>query len=430
MITKEKKGYKQTNLGFIPKDWEVVTFNKIFERIIRKNTEYNKNSLTISAQHGLINQLLFFKKSVSAKDLSSYYLLEKGDFAYNKSYSNGYPMGVLKRLDKYEKGVVSTLYICFKIKSLDSYSDFYVYYFESGNFNNQIALIAKEGARAHGLLNVGINDFFNLYLIKPPLPEQKKIVEIISTWDKAISLKEELIKEKKLQKKYLMQELLTGNKRFKEFIKSNNYKQTELGLIPEDWTIKRFCDIGYVSSGGTPDTNNTSFWGGSISWCTPTDITLLKSKYLYKTNRTITELGLKNSSAIILPENSLIVCTRATIGYCAINKLPMSTNQGFKNIIFKKNIKVEFIYFMVILNRKKLIRIASGSTFLEVSKKDFEKITFPIPILQEQEKIASVLSTCDQEIELLEQELESLKEQKKGFMQLLLTGKVRVNINN
>ncbi|HDX6297918.1 TPA: hypothetical protein RPV52_001875, partial [Campylobacter fetus subsp. venerealis] len=122
--------YKQTAVGRIPKEWEVVRLGDVFQRVTRKNTVNSDNVLTISAQNGLIKQENFFTKSVASKDLSNYILLEKGEFAYNKSYSSGYPMGATKRLNLYNYGVLSNLYIYFKIKNGNS--DFYEQYFEAG----------------------------------------------------------------------------------------------------------------------------------------------------------------------------------------------------------------------------------------------------------------------------------------------------------
>ena len=205
--------FKDSELGRIPESWEVVQLNDIFERVTRKNQESNDNALTISAQLGLVNQKKYFNKVVASKDLSNYYLLLKGEFAYNKSYSAGYPMGVIKRLDNYEKGVLSTLYICFRIKSSNIDTDYVLQYFSAGNFDKELSSIAQEGARNHGLLNVGVKEFFNLRMILPCMEEQKKIAEILSTVDKKL----ENLKEKKESfeelKKGLMQKLLTGQVR-------------------------------------------------------------------------------------------------------------------------------------------------------------------------------------------------------------------------
>lgn len=196
--------------------WTHSKFNSIFERITRKNEESNSNILTISAQNGLISQKDFYNKRIASVDTSKYILLKNGEFAYNKSYSNGYPLGAIKRLDLYEKGVVSSLYICFKLNNSDNCSDFWKYYFEAGMLNREIKMIAQEGARNHGLLNMATEDFFNMLLFYPKdLKEQQKIAEILNKSDKEIQLLNSKLEKLKEQKKGLMQKLLTGQIRVK-----------------------------------------------------------------------------------------------------------------------------------------------------------------------------------------------------------------------
>ena len=196
--------------------WTHSKFNSIFERITRKNEELNSNILTISAQNGLISQKDFYNKRIASVDTSKYILLKNGEFAYNKSYSNGYPLGAIKRLDLYEKGVVSSLYICFKLNNSDNCSDFWKYYFEAGMLNREIKMIAQEGARNHGLLNMATEDFFNMLLFYPKdLKEQQKIAEILNKSDKEIQLLNSKLEKLKEQKKGLMQKLLTGQIRVK-----------------------------------------------------------------------------------------------------------------------------------------------------------------------------------------------------------------------
>lgn len=173
-------------------------------------------------------------------------------------------------------------------------------------------------------------------------------------------------------------------------------------MIPYGWIFRTVKQFGKVVSGGTPDTNNPAFWNGDIYWITPSEISCLRSKYTYKTQRMITQEGLVNSSAHLLPANSLIICTRATIGDCCINKVEMCTNQGFKNILVNKGNNVEFLYYLILQNKNEFIRKACGSTFLEISKNDVEKLKFIVPPLAEQEKIAQILATWDSAIEQIQ----------------------------
>jgi len=177
-----------------------ANFDDVFARVVRKNTVLNENVLTISAQKGLVSQLDYFNKPVASNNLSTYTLLERGDFAYNKSYSSGYPMGAIKPLVDAACGVVSSLYICFELKDEASDShDYYRHYFESGCHNDQISSIAQEGARNHGLLNVGIGDFFGLSVFRPSYERQNYV-------SGAINCVEEMEKKYAAQKAALIVE--------------------------------------------------------------------------------------------------------------------------------------------------------------------------------------------------------------------------------
>ena len=151
-------------------------------RIATKNKD-SKCSLvlTIAAQYGLVNQESFFNKSVASDNLTGYYLLHKGEFAYNRSYSAGYDWGAVKRLDNYDEGVLSTLYICFKINETIVDSDYLAYYFESTKWHRGLSDIAGEGARNHGLLNVSMTDYFNTKHRFPVIEEQKAIAKMLNT---------------------------------------------------------------------------------------------------------------------------------------------------------------------------------------------------------------------------------------------------------
>lgn len=194
--------------GFEEK-WEITNFGKIISRVTTKNEELDDTVVTISAKRGFILQEDFFNKRVASDTLSGYYLLKKGQFAYNKSYSNGYPMGVFKRLNDFDKAVVTTLYICFELKE-NICSDFMVHYFDNGLMNTNLMKIAKEGGRAHGLLNIGIEDFMNLKITMPSLEEQTAIAEILNTAHQELKRYQEKLKVLQQQKKGLMQQLLTG----------------------------------------------------------------------------------------------------------------------------------------------------------------------------------------------------------------------------
>lgn len=194
--------------------WSYRDFDEVFERVPRKNAVGNENVLTISGEHGLISQRDFFNKSVASADLSGYTLLHRGEFAYNKSYSAGYPMGAIKPLTNYDAGVVSSLYLCFRLRpGVDASFDFFRHYFEIGLLNEGIGGIAQEGARNHGLLNVGIGDFFKLRLHVPDADEQRAIAAAINAAEAEEQLELQRLSALRAEKLALMQQLLTGKRR-------------------------------------------------------------------------------------------------------------------------------------------------------------------------------------------------------------------------
>lgn len=197
-------------------EWKIIKLGNIAERITRKNEENNKNVVTISAQRGFVVQTDFFNKSVASETLDNYFLVHKDEFCYNKSYSNGYPMGAIKRLKSFDKAVVTTLYICFRLKEKPQTNiDFFEQYCESGLLNKELVKVANEGGRAHGLLNVTPSDFFNMHMSVPSINEQNAIALVLVTADKEIELANEKLARLQEEKRGLMQVLLTGKKRVK-----------------------------------------------------------------------------------------------------------------------------------------------------------------------------------------------------------------------
>ena len=201
----------------------------------------------------------------------------------------------------------------------------------------------------------------------------------------------------------------------------NKFKKTEIGEIPVDWEVIKICDICEVVGGSTPSTNVKQFWNGGIHWAIPTDITKLKGKIISSTEKAITEKGLSNCAARILPVGSILLTSRATIGECAINSKPMATNQGFASLICKDRVYNWFVFYRIKYMRKDIETLGSGSTFNEVSKKNIRELKIPIPPLSEQKKIAEILISVDEAIDKKQEIIGKTKMLKKGLMQELLT---------
>lgn len=259
----------------------------------------------------------------------------------------------------------------------------------------------------------------------PPLSEQRKIAAILSSVDEAIEKTEAIIEQTEKVKKGLMQQLLTKG------IGHTKFKKTEIGEIPEEWEVKNISEVAKVVSGGTPSKQISEYWeNGTIPWATPTDITSNDNKYISTTQSMITESALRNSSANLLPVGSVLMTSRATIGPRCINTVPMATNQGVKSFICDPDVlHNEYLYYLIDKIKDQFIALASGSTFLEISKSALENFKIPVPPIEEQIEIAKILSSVDEKMSVEKVKKESLQIIKKGLMQSLLTGKVRVKVD-
>ena len=402
--------YKRTKAGVVPIEWEEVRIGEVLtQRKTLQCVSEDAPLLSFTIEEGVIdpadkksNKRDFLIKDINTKKFA---LTEVGDIIYNPA---NLKFGAIHR-NNLRRGVVSPIYGVF-YGTQDSV--FMGYLLHNQRFIDY-AKVYTEGT-VEKLKTLSADTFLKLKITLPSLPEQKKIAEILSAQDKLITLKEKLIEEKKRQKKYLMQQLLTGKKRLPGF--------------SGEWETTTFGQIGMIASGGTPDTTKAIYWNGDIPWCTPTDITK-SGKYINDTEKHITEEGLTNSSANLMPENSILMCSRASIGPRCINTKTMATNQGFKNLICDTNkVVIEYVYDLIGLCVPDLIKLASGSTFLELSKNDFSNYAIKIPSLNEQVAIAKILTKADNEIELLRKNIDQEKQKKKALMQLLLSGVVRVDV--
>lgn len=403
----EKKRAPKLRFKGFTDDWEQRKLGEITARITRKNHKLESVlPLTISAQYGLVDQREFFNKQIASKKLENYLLIKHGEYAYNKSYSKEYPFGVIKRLNRYSSGVLSTLYIAFTPMNINS--DYLEQYYDSTKWYREIYKRATEGARNHGLLNISPNDFFESILKVPGNKlEQSKITECLKLISELITLQQRKLDQLKLLKKAMFQQLFTDNKtpilRFRGF--NIAWKQCTLG------------DLVKIVGGGTPSTKISKYWNGNINWYSPTEIG--DQIYVNSSKKKITELGLKNSSAKILPGNRTILFTsRAGIGDMAIMTNDGTTNQGFQSWVINSNkVDIYFLYSLGKKLKKQAFRKASGSTFLEISNSEVKKLSLFTPSFEEQTNIGNFLKTIDNQITLQQENINRLEQIKKFLLQ-------------
>ena len=394
--------------------WEQRKLGELVDRVVRKNTNNESTlPLTISAQYGLVDQITYFNNRVASRDVSNYYLVLNGEFAYNKSTSDGYPFGAVKRLDLYEKGVLSTLYIVFapkKEQQIDS--DYLTVFFDTDRWHKGVAERAAEGARNHGLLNISAEDFFDIDLSVPKdIVEQKQIGAFIRQLDNLITLHQRKFEKLTNVKKSMLEKMFPQNGssypeiRFKGF--TDPWEQRKLGectdlLTGHPFESKQFSENGVLLIRGMNVKRNELDTSPEICeyWHTTEGL----EKYL-----------LSADDILIQMDGALIGKSYAKMPK---NKLPALLVQRVTRARTKNDYDNDFIYQS--LQRDFLTYIQGIKTETAVphlSLNDIFIFKIYVPSLAEQKKIGSCFRNLDNLITLHQRELEKLQNIKKSMLE-------------
>ena len=409
----EKKSVPAIRFAGFTDAWEQRKLGELVERVTRKNQDLESDlPLTISAQYGLIDQSEFFDKRIASKDVSGYYLVRKGEFAYNKSTSGDAPWGAVKRLDRYEKGVLSTLYIVFRIvNEAETNSDYIATYYDTDLWHKGIQAIAAEGARNHGLLNIAPSDFFETSLSVPQdVEEQKLIGQFFKNLDFVITLHQrkydKLVKVKKamLEKMFPKGDAKVPEIRFAGF--TDAWEQRKLSEVADKVTEK---NAGLAVK--ETFTNSAEF--GVIS------------------QRDFFDHNISNADNIggyyIVRDQDFVynprISVSAPVGPVNRNKLgrngvmsPLYTvfrthdiDTTYLEWFFKSNYWHPFMFF----------NGDSGARSDRFSIKDavFFDMPIPVPSKEEQKQIGAYLDKLDALITLHQRKLEKLKTIKKSMLE-------------
>ncbi len=403
-------------------NWNQIKLDKLFTKINDRNKILNDNVLTISAVKGLVNQESYFNKRVASNNLSNYYLLKKGDFAYNRSYSQGYPIGVVKLLEQYNAGVVSPIYICFRAKD-QSIIDvkFYSYLFESGILNNILRTLSHEGARNHGLLNINTATFFNIEVPFPPLKVQNKVSDILSSLDNAIQKADQIAFKTEMLKSGLMNELLRRGLRHKKL------KNSKLGEIPDDWNIHRIDKIAKISTGITPSRSNKDYYIGNIPWIKSNQVNFSE---ILKSDESVSDLAVQQCRMKLIKPGAILIAMYGqgvTRGRCAVLKVEATTNQAIASIEVNAEVNNLFLYYFLQSKYEYLRSLGHGGNQLNLNTQIIGSIEIPIPSYQEQQKIVEVLFDVDKKLDADKKEVEYYRKLKMGILQDIFNQKVQIN---
>ena len=384
-----KQGYKQTDIGVIPEDWEVRTIGEVL-----KVTTGNRNTQD-KKDDGLYP---FFVRSQIVERINSYSFDGEGVLTAGDGVGTGKVFHYINGKFDYHQRVYLMHGFDDKINGKYFFWLFSKYFYE--RINQLTAKSSVDSVRREMIAD--------MLMPLPKKEEQTAIATALSDTDALITALDKKIAKKQQIKQGAMQQLLTGKKRLSGF--------------SGEWVEKKICEVGKVITGSTPSRSNPDLWNGNFVWVSAQD---LKSKYIVDSVEKITEDG-KNTCRV-LPPNSVLVTCIASIGLNALSKVACATNQQINSVVCNSDNEPEFLYYQINNNVENLKMIAGQTAVPIINKGQFENFTLMFPNTKpEQTAIAQILTDMDNEIAQLEKERDKYKELKAGMMQVLLMGKVRL----
>ena len=398
---------KKPNIRFagFEDDWEQRKLGEVCVRVTRKNKNNESDlPLTIASQYGLIDQRDFFNKVIAAKDMSNYYLLKKGEFAYNKSYSKGFDYGSIKRLNAYEQGCLSTLYICFSIETDEVDSDYLECFFDTLSWYHDVSAICAEGARNHGLLNVDVEAFFKDVNIEMPsqIQEQRKISVFINTLDHLITLQQRKCDEVKKVKKIMLQKMFPKKGEKNPEIRFNGFTN--------DWEQRKLGEVAEYRNGKAHE-NNISETGKYV---------VVNSKFV-STDGEVRKFSAEQIEPLYEGEIAFVLSDvpngRAIARTFLVDESGKYTlNQRIAGITPNEHTDSYFLH--ILMNRNKyFLKFDDGNKQTNLSVNDVMQFEERYPSYREQTKIGAYFSTLDHLITLHQRKCEELKNVKKYMLQ-------------
>ena len=419
-MNKVREGYKMTEIGEIPEEWEVSEIGRYIENISKKNKDLNiQHVVSVTKYNGIVDSLEYFDKQVFSKDISNYKIIKKDEFAYSTIHLNEGAIGYLKHC---ENAVLSPMYTVFKVRN-DLVNNYFLYNLLKSNKYINIYEMLGEGS-VDRRSSIPFNKFKEIKVAMPPIEEQEKISSILSTVDEQIDNIDALIEKNKELKKGLMQTLLTKG------IGHTKFKKSEIGEIPEEWQVKRLgnvCEVksskrvyqsDYIDS-GVPFYRSKEIIELSKGNLPTVELFIARDKFEeFKEKYGVPKLG------------DLMITSVGSVGktWVCDGREFYYKDGNLTQIISNNEINTKYISYVFECEYliKQYLGQSSGSAQVALTLEKLKNLLVIFPTIKEQEKIASILSEVDKKIEEYENKKQKLEELKKGLMQQLLTGMIRV----
>ncbi len=427
-----KEGNKMSQLGEIPVDWEVMRISDYLVEhrggaALRPKDFVDREGFSVIPKKAITSggKLKLGDKRTYCTDK---FASENSKNIIDKNYivttlrdlvPSGPSIGYMVQFDFEDKFILAQGVYGFKIKdNLDK--EFLIQYSNTNSFRKVMQTIMVGSTQVH----IRNGDYWNVQIPVPPIKEQQKIAKILSTVDEKIAVIDEQLQATQTLKKGLMQRLLTKG------IGHTAFKDSVLGEIPVGWEVELLDKCTIRGSGHTPNKQFAEYYNGGIKWISLADSKKLDDRFIDETKTEISKEGLKYSSAVLHQRGSVLLSRDAGIGKSAVMRIDMAVSQHFIVWRCMENLNNWFLYYLLQHFKPIFERVAIGSTIKTIGLGFFKKMKIPLPPINEQEKISRILYKVDDKIDILKDKKSHYQTLKKGLMQKLLTGKIRVKIND
>ena len=420
-MNKVREGYKMTEIGEIPEEWEVSEIGRYIENISKKNKDLNiQHVVSVTKYNGIVDSLEYFDKQVFSKDISNYKIIKKDEFAYSTIHLNEGAIGYLKHC---ENAVLSPMYTVFKVRN-DLVNNYFLYNLLKSNKYINIYEMLGEGS-VDRRSSIPFNKFKEIKVAMPPIEEQEKISSILSTVDEQIDNIDALIEKNKELKKGLMQTLLTKG------IGHTKFKNTEIGEMPEEWDVKKIGDICEVKGGKRlPKGYQLEDEDNAFPYIRVADMYMggIRQDDIKYVPKDIVD-KIKNYK---ISKDDLFISVAGTLGIVGQVPYELDGANLTENADKLCNIQINKLYLMKVLQSNIVQSIIEAEQTKSAQPKlaltRIKEFLIPVPSDIEQVKIASILMEVDEKIGQYKNKKQKLEELKKGLMQQLLTGMIRVTV--
>ena len=419
----------------VPEGWSKKPLHLLSERIRTPVDHDPKHVLTISSTSGWVDQSQKWARNMAGESLKKYTKLKKGEFSYNRGNSKTFPYGCVFKLTSWDEAAVPNVYHSFRAIKDKIDPDFLKHSFHGGCLDAQLRSIITSSARANGLLNITASEFFDIELTFPPLPEQQKIAAILSTVDDVIEKTRAQIDKLKDLKTGMMQELLTkgigpGG------VPHTEFKDSPVGRIPVGWEVRNLQDVASVQTGAAKNSKAT----GDLVEVPYLRVANVQDGYLDLDEVKTLQIERKRVDRFLLQDEDVLVNEGGDFdklgrGYIWRSQISPCVHQNHVFVVRTNKVVLLPMFFNYLsgseYGKKYYLGCAKQTTNL-ASINSSQLKTFPVllPPVSEQQKICLVLNSIDKKLSCIQTKLLQIQDVKKALMQDLLTGKVRVSVDN